>query len=364
MAKLVPLFLAAALAAHAQTPPTPVWNFAVSGDSRNCGDIVMPAIATAVLKSGASFYWHLGDFRAIYDFDEDMVPPASLQLKTPHLTIRSYLAKAWPDFIEHQLRPFGKLDLFISIGNHETIFPMTHEAYLSQFAAYLNSPRLAAQRVKDNDLSPRPRSYFHWVMNDSIDFINLDNATGNAFDDEQMAWIRTRLAADLRSGAITTIVAGMHEALPGSVGSGHSMCESPEGIDTGREVYKLLLDLQQAGKKVYVLASHSHYVMDDVYRTTDWKDRVLPGWIVGTAGAVRYRLPPDPKVGAIAKTDVYDYLLATVMSDGAIQFVFHETSLDDLRKANPGRADSLVQWCFKENRDLRPALAKSCAERP
>jgi hypothetical protein len=40
------------------------WKFAVSGDSRNCGDIVMPAIAAGVLKSGAEFYWHLGDFRS------------------------------------------------------------------------------------------------------------------------------------------------------------------------------------------------------------------------------------------------------------------------------------------------------------
>src|SRR6202040_2040010 len=81
----------------AQRPVTPVWKFAVSGDSRNCGDIVMPSIASSVLKSGASFYWHMGDFRAIYDFDEDLVPPPGLHLDTPHLTISDYLAKAWPD---------------------------------------------------------------------------------------------------------------------------------------------------------------------------------------------------------------------------------------------------------------------------
>src|SRR5450755_5051476 len=46
------------------------WRFAVSGDSRNCGDIVMPAIAQGVLRDGASFYWHLGDYRAIFTFDE------------------------------------------------------------------------------------------------------------------------------------------------------------------------------------------------------------------------------------------------------------------------------------------------------
>ena len=61
-----------AILARAQNQPAPgTWKFAISGDSRNCGDIVMPAIAESVLKEGASFYWHLGDYRAIYIFDED-----------------------------------------------------------------------------------------------------------------------------------------------------------------------------------------------------------------------------------------------------------------------------------------------------
>jgi hypothetical protein len=32
------------------------WKFAVSGDSRNCGDIVMPAIAQGVRQSRPEFY--------------------------------------------------------------------------------------------------------------------------------------------------------------------------------------------------------------------------------------------------------------------------------------------------------------------
>ncbi len=43
-----------------------VWHFAVSGDSRNCGDVVMPAIAKSAAANQAAFYWHAGDFRAIY----------------------------------------------------------------------------------------------------------------------------------------------------------------------------------------------------------------------------------------------------------------------------------------------------------
>jgi hypothetical protein len=362
MSRPLALFLAAVFSLSAQTAPTPVWKFAVSGDSRNCGDIVMPAIAREVLQSGAAFYWHLGDFRAIYDFDEDMVPPASLQIKSPHLTVISYLTKAWPDFIEHQLRPFGKLEVFIGSGNHETIYPMTHTDYLQQFAAYLNTPRLAAQRANDFD-APGARSYFHWMMRDSVDFLNLDNSTDSAFDKEQMAWIRTRLGADLMSDSVRTVVVGMHEALPGSWGSGHSMCESYEGIDSGREVYQLLLNLQKAGKKVYVLASHSHYVMEDVYNTPYWKGRVLPGWIVGTAGAVRYRVPPDTPAGKLAKTDVYGYLIGSVMSDGSVGFEFKQLSLEDLRRINPERPDSLVRWCYEENRDLKAPEAKSCLAR-
>jgi len=359
MRKLLSVFFVVCLGAIAQDP-APLWKFAVSGDSRNCGDIVMPAIAASVLKSGANFYWHLGDYRAIYDFDEDMAPPASLHLNTPHLTIISYLMGAWPDFISHQLRPFGSLEVFLGIGNHEMIFPKTREAYLAEFEKYLDSPRLRAQREHDHDTGGF-RTYYHWVMDGSIDFYTLDNATNSAFDQAQLAWFRARLAEDRQDRAITTVVVGMHEALPGSKGLNHSMCDTPTGIVSGREVYKQLWDLQAAGKKVYLLASHSHYVMDDVYDTPYWKGHVLPGWIVGTAGAVRYRLPPGQTGGTIARTDVYGYVLATVFSDGSIRFQFHELSLDDLRLANAGKQpDSLVRWCYEENKNQTIPQAHAC----
>jgi len=351
------LLLAIPLCLAAQSSPTPVWKFAVSGDSRNCGDVVMPAIAGQVTASGAVFYWHLGDFRAIYDFDEDMAPPPELHL-TPRPTISSYLQNAWPDFIEHQIRPFGKTEVFLGIGNHELIFPQTRSGYVAQFGTYLNSARLAAQRQTDGDAAGA-RTYYHWVMNHT-DFLSLDNA-GGSFDADQMNWIRARLAADRKSGDIVTVVVGLHEALPGSKGLSHSMCDSSAGIETGREIYNLLWDLQQSGKRVYVLASHSHFVMDDVYRTSYWGDHVLPGWIVGTAGAVRYRLPPGVAGATIARTDVYGYLLATVMSDGSIQFEFHQLSLDDLRQANAGKyPDALVGWCYAKNADQRIPKPEAC----
>jgi hypothetical protein len=194
-----------------------------------------------------------------------------------------------------------------------------------------------------------------------MDFISLDNASGNTFDPGQMAWIRTRLTEDRTSRSITTVVVGMHEALPGSKGMSHSMCDAPLGITRGREVYNLLWNLRQSGKKVYLLASHSHFVMDDVYNTPYWKDKVLPGWIVGTAGAVRYRLPQGISTDSISRTDVYGYLVATVMSDGSIQFEFEHLSLEDLKAANAGKApDALVGWCYNENKNMQIPTPLAC----
>jgi hypothetical protein len=141
------------------------------------------------------------------------------------------------------------------------------------------------------------------------------------------------------------------------------MCDAPSGVERGREVYNLLWNLRQSGKSVYILASHSHFVMDDVYNTPYWKGKVLPGWIVGTAGAVRYRLPPGVPSGSIARTDVYGYLLATVMSDGTIQFEFKEVSLEDIKLANAGKTpDSLVEWCYAENKNPQIPTPSACGE--
>jgi len=68
--------------------PGESWRFVVSGDSRNCGDVVMPGIAAGAKLDGASFYWHLGDLRAIYDFDQDMVQ--AKKMAGTHLTIIDY----------------------------------------------------------------------------------------------------------------------------------------------------------------------------------------------------------------------------------------------------------------------------------
>ncbi len=79
------------------------WSFAVSGDSRNCGNVEMPAIARKIHEEQSAFYWHLGDFRAMKDFDEDLVaePRNSIQ----RVTIEAYQSGAWADFLEHRKRP-------------------------------------------------------------------------------------------------------------------------------------------------------------------------------------------------------------------------------------------------------------------
>ncbi len=342
------LFLALGATLAAQTAP---WKFAVSGDSRNCGDIVMPAIAQGVVQNQAEFYWHLGDFRWILYFDEDLIPPFSLGLPTKPMSIRDYLMSAWPDFITHQLAPFGNLPVFLSIGNHETVFPSTREAYLTQFADWLEAPVIRNQRLKDDPTDHTLRTYYHWIDR-NIDFITLDNASNDQFDDDQIKWVKAVLARDEDSAQVRTIVVGMHAAFPGSIGESHSMSDWPQGNKSGREVYEALVHAQEKkNKHVYVLASHSHFYMEDVYRTETWKGHVLPGWIVGTAGAFRYTLPPGVVQGPKAMANVYGYLVATVAGDGSISFSFQRVSVADLLKANQGRLpESLVHWCDEQNK--------------
>jgi hypothetical protein len=147
-------------------------------------------------------------------------------------------------------------------------------------------------------------------------------------------------------------VVGMHAALPGSIGHAHSMSDSPQGDKTGREAYEALWHVHNsAHKHVYILASHSHFLMENVFETADWKDKVLPGWIIGTAGAVRYRLPAEAGPSQKAMTRVYGFLDGTVTPDGAISFAFQKLSLEDLLSANAGRYPAqLVSWCYKENK--------------
>jgi hypothetical protein len=334
--------------------PEATWNFAVSGDSRNCGDVVMPAIAADALKHDPAFYWHLGDLRKTSDFDEDM------QHEPEHIahpmTISDYLGAEWDDFVQNQIRPFGLLPFFVGIGNHETVPPKTREQFLIEFAPWLNAPVLEAQRLNDDGNNYHVRAYYHWIVG-GVDFINLDNATPDQFDSAQLAWFEGVLARDEADPILRTVVVGMHRALPESISSGHSMNESPTGTESGRRVYADLLKTQNgAHKHVYVLACHSHYFMDGIFNTDYWRTKggVLPGWIVGTAGAVRYKLPEGSNEARQAMTKVYGYLLATVNPSGGpggeIRFEFHEIKEPDVPSVVVDRfKPDFVHWCFEKN---------------
>lgn len=387
------------------SPEKGAWRFIVSGDSRNCGDVIVPAIAahsTAAFQP--SFYWHLGDLRAIYKIDEDM---AYAEVKNGrYLACENYLNRAWPDFIDHQIAPFGSTPFYLGIGNHEVIPPkgyakgspeilkpeVNSAQFTAQFAGWLLAPAIKEQRLQDKDCDAPsaadagakkadatakqectilPRNYYHWIQG-GVDFIYLDNAS-NIFGSKQINWFHTTLVNARKNDDVRSIVVGMHEALPGSISSDHAMCDDTKKSDQtytdscndGKKVYQELLDFQSAGPKkyVYLLASHSHYYMKGIFNTKPEAER-LSGWIVGTAGAVRYSLPKNPPAKPDdARTNVYGYLLGTVKPNGEIEFKFQEIKESDIpREASRRYPESLVHWCFAHNsEDLDPDAPEGTA---
>ena len=310
-----------------------VWRFAVSGDSRNCGDIVMPAIARHVLADNALFYWHLGDFRGIDKIDEDYAQTHQKTNSGSVPTMNDYLSDAWDDFIDNQLSYFGDTPVFLALGNHENIPPKDHFQVVAQFADWLNAPPIRNQRLADNGTDHAVKGYYHWFVT-GIDFVTLDNSS-NTFDPAQMTWLHNLLDRDAQDFSVRALVVGMHEALPDSISADHSMNQSAEGTAAGRTVSDWFVRFKVSSRKpVYVLASHAHFYMSDIFNTPAWLNRqaALPGWIVGTAGAVRYPLPPNAGNAKEAKTRVYGHLLGTVDPSQAelIHFEFHELSEKDV----------------------------------
>lgn len=326
------------------------WTFAVSGDSRNCGDFVMPAIAARVKAESDAFYWHLGDFRWMSSEDQDM---EAMQTPGVPTSKSEYQQRAWDDFLTHQIAAFGSTPVFLGRGNHETVAPMTREGYIVKFSALLDRPEIASQRKADGADGAPVGPWYHWVHN-GVDFITLDNATHDEFTSAQMHWLRSVLDHDLDThSGVRTIIAGMHEALPHSTGSEHAMDDWDMGVRTGELVYHWMYDAQAAGKHVYIIASHSHYYSPNVFNTYYWKEhssRVVPGWIIGAAGAHRYKLPTtaDPA----AKTNIYGFLRGTVHADGAVDFNLVELSESDLEKAKwPNASDEAIHECYVHNHD-------------
>jgi hypothetical protein len=353
---------------EAIAPPNS-WYFVVSGDSRDCGDLIMPKIAASVAAKRQQlpikFYWHLGDFRALYRIDCDMALRMDLSFQcvqgnaSPSETAalkQQYLKAAWPDFIEREVKPFEQagVPIYLGIGNHETI-GRTHDQFLQTFKKWLTLPAIKAQRkadAKKHIFSKDGESYFHFVMN-GVDFIYLDNADRNVgFSTEQLNWLSLVLKADAADDSVKTIIAGMHEALPFSVSSNHAMDETCPGVCSGSKAYDLLEQAQNLNgpaakqKHVYVLASHSHFFEEEIYNTPKHKDHVLPGWIIGTGGAEQYK-----------PTIRYGYVLVEVKTDGTIATSFVDVDRNSPPLLTGEYGDKLTSYCFEQNK--KPPISQA-----
>jgi hypothetical protein len=352
-------------ATWAQNSPSGTWSFAVSGDSRNCGDVVMPAIAKSVLEHKVEFYWHLGDFRLGYAIDEDMQNQSGGQL-----TVSEYQKKAWDDFLAQQIAPFGSLPVHLGIGNHELYFhgtteaddELSHAEFIRKFNQWLGGSKTA---------------YYHWKVRE-VDFISLDNSKNDGFGTDQLAWLDGVLKEDGANKDVKAVVVGMHRALPNSLACGHSMNGDPyssavdnhKSKESGRTAYKYLWHFQNTtGKGVYVLASHSHFFMENIFNTPYWNNRnekdgdilkgenekqqtTLKGWLIGTAGAVRYRLPDNLPSSTPSISYVYGYLLGEVSSEGMITFHFEQVTENDLPHETKAKyGTKIMDFCFLANRD-------------
>lgn len=368
------LVLCCRMPAQAQEkPPAGPWRFAVSGDSRNCGDVVVPAIAASVLRHDVAFYWHLGDFRLMSGIDEDMA-----ERYGPGLTLDDYHREAWGDFIAHQVAAFGLLPVYLTMGNHELYGGKTPADYVKEFAYWLDQPELRRQRAADNPPADS-LTYYHWQER-HVDFISLDNASDAGFSPAQLKWLEGVLAKDRENADILTVVVGMHHPLPNSLACAHSMngdINTPadiaaQSVGSGRQAYRDLLAWhKKTRKRVYVLESHSHFFMERIFETPYWQntampDRgVLPGWIIGTAGAKRYPLPDGLPKDIRAEDYVAGYLLGTVNPDGEISFEFREVTQEDVPDAvRNAYKDDFIKACFLENKasPKPPPLPPSCTE--
>lgn len=330
--------------------------FAVSGDSRDCGNIVMPAIAAGARRDGAAFYWHLGDFRAIFRVDQDFAQERRFTVYQYPPAISDYLYSAWPDFTQHQLAPFGDMPVMLGIGNHEIIPPKSMAQYRIAFLPWLDLPWLREQRLEDAQRGAVPgtapdQTYNHWRSH-GVDFVNLDNATNDAFDESQLKWLDAVLDAALADPAVKSIVVGLHDPLPHSMAADHSMCDTDEGLRTGLRVYRRLAEVHRH-KPVYVIASHAHYYLSNVYDTPYWrasKEGVLPGWIVGTAGAERYPLPPGASARTEAAEHTYGYLLGQIGDNGQVHLTFRPLGEAELQAHRGSDFDeAAVHACVAAN---------------
>ncbi len=331
------------------------WYFAVSGDSRDCGDVVMPRIAALIAKNNrqkpVGFYWHLGDFRRMYEPDCDILrrtdPAADCSShrkagKPGSPMMHEYLQKAWPDFIERQLKPFGSTPVFLAAGNHELYGGRHADDYRHAFQRWLTQEPIHSQRLSDYPGGGEEgEPYYHFVLR-GVDFISLDNS-GGAFGETQIKWLNLVLKRDLEKEEVLAIVVGMHAALPGSSNAFHAMDTACASFCDGNTVYDSLAKAAQS-KKVYVFASHSHRFAENVFGGRN--GTVLTGWIVGTAGAEQYLSKGTSEWPAIR----YGYLEVEVSPEGVLSPRFQEIGRDSPRASKGTEPAALLDFCFTMNK--------------
>jgi len=85
-----------------------------------------------------------------------------------------YMNTAWDDFIEHQIKPFGKLPFFIGIGNHE-LYGKTRDDFKRAFQPWLMQKRLHDQRNRDAAKAPKAAMDSLQEFTKSPDDENSDN---------------------------------------------------------------------------------------------------------------------------------------------------------------------------------------------
>jgi hypothetical protein len=175
-----------------------------------------------------------------------------------------------------------------------------------------------------------------------------------------MKWFEGVLDRDRKDAAIQTLVVGMHEALPESISANHSMNEYPSGIESGRRVYAMLLDMQNdAHKIVYVLSSHSHYFMDGIFNTEYWKAHGgVAGVDCGNCGRghiacrqTQATLRPPNRCIRLLDRDRQ----SPGEPRGTIQFNFEEFTEESIPADVVQRfTKPFVRECFAGNRNMKP----------
>jgi len=134
----------------------------------------MPGIAAGVRADHARFYWHLGDFRANSDFDQDIL--SAPEYHTEHLAIADYRCIGWDDFIQQQINPFGNVPVYLAIGNHELVSPKRGQSICNNLLTGPTRRRFRAQRLQDDPNNHKVQTSYHWIVG-GVDFVSLANAS-------------------------------------------------------------------------------------------------------------------------------------------------------------------------------------------